>query len=121
VIGVGEYYADEGYPTEEELILRELERRRREALLRQRLAEEARRRELQKQQLLRAILTPKARQRLTNIRMVRPELAQRIELLLIQLAQQGRIPVPLDDKAFKELLKRVLPEQREIKIRFKRV
>lgn len=73
--------------------------------------------EAQKQALLRAILTPEARQRLTNIRMVRPEFAEQIELQLIQLAQTGRLRIPLSDDQLKETLKRLQSQKRDFTIR----
>jgi len=63
--------------------------------------------EMQKQALLRSILTPEARQRLTNL----------LELQLIQLAQQGKIPIPLTDKQLKQILVQIQSRKREIKIR----
>lgn len=73
--------------------------------------------ELQKQALMRRILTPKARQRLANLKMVRPEFASRIELQLIQIAQQGRIALPIDDDQLKQMLMRLQGERRDIRIR----
>ncbi len=98
-------------------------RRRKLMELQQRLAEEQRRAqvqqqlELQKQAILRRILTPKARQRLTNIKMVRPEFAAQLELQLIQLAQQGRLPIPLNDQQLKNILAQLQTRKRDIKIR----
>jgi len=98
-------------------------RRRRLLELQQRLAEEqqqvqARQRlETQKQTLLRRILTPEARQRLTNLKMVRPEFAAQLELQLIQIAQQGKMNLPVTDEQLKEILRRLQPSRREIKIR----
>ena len=40
----------------------------------------------QKEALLRQILSPEARQRLTNLKMIKPEFTDHIELQLIQLA-----------------------------------
>jgi programmed cell death protein 5 len=73
--------------------------------------------ELQKQALLRSILTPEARQRLANLKMVRPEFTSQLELQLIQLAQQGKIPIPLTDKQLKQILIQIQSRKREIKIR----
>jgi len=73
--------------------------------------------ELQKEALLRSILTPEARQRLTNLKMVRPEFISQLELQLIQLAQQGKIPTPLADKQLKQILIQIQSRKREIKIR----
>ena len=42
--------------------------------------------ESQKQALLRRILSPEARSRLTNLNMVKPEFTQQLEVQLLQLA-----------------------------------
>jgi len=83
----------------------------------QQRAEAQRRLELQKQALIRRILTPKARQRLANLKMVRPEFASQLELQLIQIAQQGRIGLPITDEQLKEILSRLQRSRREIRIR----
>ncbi len=98
-------------------------RRRRLLELRRRLAEEQQQAqvqqqvEIQKQALLRRILTPDARRRLTNLKMVKPEFAQQLELQLIQLAQQGRMDIPVTDTQLKEILVRLQSGRREFKIR----
>ncbi|MCW3974761.1 MAG: DNA-binding protein [Candidatus Bathyarchaeota archaeon] len=79
--------------------------------------EKARQVDAQKQAILRKILTQEARQRLSNIRMVKPEFAEQIELQLIQLAQTGRVKIPLDDSQLKEVLKRLQGQRKNIKIR----
>jgi len=73
--------------------------------------------ELQKQALLRNILTPEARQRLANLKMVKPEFTSQLELQLIQLAQQGKLPIPLEDKQLKQILIQIQARKREPKIR----
>jgi len=83
----------------------------------QQRAEAQKRLELQKQALIRRILTPKARQRLTNLKMVRPEFASQLELQLIQIAQQGRISLPITDDQLKEILSRLQRTRKEIRIR----
>jgi len=83
----------------------------------QQRAEAQRRLELQKQALMRRILTPKARQRLANLKMVRPEFASQLELQLIQIAQQGRISIPITDDQLKEILSKLQRPRREIRIR----
>jgi programmed cell death protein 5 len=75
--------------------------------------------EMQKQTLLRRILSPEARQRLTNLKMVKPEFAKQIELQLIQLAQAGRLSIPVTDDQLKEILARLQSQRRDIKIRRK--
>ena len=73
--------------------------------------------EQQKQALLRQILTTEARQRLNNLKMIKPEFAAQLELQLIQLAQNGRLNIPLSDEQLKELLAKLQSTKREIKIR----
>ncbi|MGD8546113.1 MAG: DNA-binding protein [Candidatus Bathyarchaeota archaeon] len=73
--------------------------------------------ELQKQALLRSILTSEARQRLTNLKMIKPDFISQLELQLIQLAQQGRITVPLTDEQLKKILVQMQSRKREIRIR----
>ena len=77
--------------------------------------------EAQKQALLRRILTPEARQRLTNIKMVRPDFAEQLEVQLIQIAQSGRMKLPITDEVLRKLLEQVQAQQqqREITIRRK--
>ncbi|MHA1594671.1 MAG: DNA-binding protein [Candidatus Baldrarchaeia archaeon] len=105
----------------------ELEALRRRRLLElQRELEEARRREElrrqmeeQKAAILRRILTPDARERLTRIKMVRPTFAEQLELELIRLAQTGRVQLPITDDMLKEILKRLYSTRREPKIKFR--
>jgi len=98
-------------------------RKRRMLELQQRMVEEQKQAQAQqqlegqKQALLRRILTPEARSRLTNLKMVKPEFTQQLELQLIQLAQQGRIAIPITDEQLKELLVRLQSGRRDYKIR----
>jgi programmed cell death protein 5 len=98
-------------------------RKRRLLELRRRIAEEQQQAqvqqqiEVQKQALLRRILTPDARRRLTNLKMVKPEFAQQLELQLIQLAQQGKMSIPVTDEQLKDILVRLQSGRREFKIR----
>ncbi len=73
--------------------------------------------ERQKQAIIRRILTPEARQRLTNIRMVKPEFAEELEMQLIQLAQSGRLQNQVTDEQLKRTLVQLQGQKREIKIR----
>lgn len=103
---------------------REMEeiRRRKMLELQRRLAQEQQQlqvqqqMELQKQAIMRRILTPKARQRLTNLKMVKPEFANQLELQLIQLAQQGRVKIPISDETLKQILIQLQSNRRDIKI-----
>jgi programmed cell death protein 5 len=98
-------------------------RRRRLAELQRAAAEEERRAEVQqqvevqKQSILKRILTVEARQRLTNIKMVKPEFADQLELQLIQLAQSGRVKLPISDAQLKDALVRLQSQRKDIKIR----
>jgi programmed cell death protein 5 len=104
--------------------LEELRRKKLSALQRQ-MADEQRdtqmqqQMEMQKQALLRNILTPEARQRLTNLKMIKPEFTEQLELQIIQLAQQGKIPVPLADEQLRQILVQLQSRKRETKIRRK--
>jgi len=97
-------------------------KQRRMADMRRRMAEEERTEqvreqiEAQKQNLLRMILSPEARSRLNNLKMVRPDFADQLELQLIQLAQQGKLPVPLSDDNLKRILIELQDRKRDIKI-----
>lgn len=73
----------------------------------------------QKEAVLRRILTPEARARLSNIRMVKPQFAEQIEIQLIQLAGSGRLRGQVTDEQLKALLKQVQGQERERKITFR--
>ncbi|MCW4000737.1 MAG: DNA-binding protein [Candidatus Bathyarchaeota archaeon] len=73
--------------------------------------------EAQKQALLAKILTPEARQRLNNLKMVKKEFADQIELQLIDMAQSGRLPIPLSDAQLKSILIQLQSRKRETTIR----
>jgi programmed cell death protein 5 len=73
--------------------------------------------EAQKQALLRQILSPEARQRLTNLHMVKPDFTEQLELQLIQLAQTGKLPIPVSDTQLKHILIQLQSRKRETKIR----
>ena len=83
----------------------------------QRQAQAEQQMEAQKQELLRKILSPEARQRLTNLKMVKPEFIANLELQLIQLAQTGKVPIPMSDAQLKQILIQLQSRKREPKIR----
>jgi programmed cell death protein 5 len=89
----------------------------RAAMDEQRQAETRKQYDAQKQAALKQILTPEARQRLTNIRMVKPEFADQVELQLIQLAQSGRVKLPISDDQLKDALAKLQSSRKEIRIR----
>lgn len=82
----------------------------------QRQLEQEQQVEAQKQALLKQILSPEARQRLTNLKMVKPEFIDQLELQIIQLAQMGKIPIPLSDAQLKQILIQLQSRKRETKI-----
>jgi programmed cell death protein 5 len=68
--------------------------------------------------VIRMALTSEARQRLTNVRMVKPEVAQAIEEYIIQMATSGRLKRVIDDDQLKEMLTSIQDKsRREFKIR----
>ncbi|ARM76472.1 DNA-binding protein [Acidianus manzaensis] len=85
---------------------RELEERQKKAEL-----------ESKKEALLRVILTPEARQRLNNVKLVKADMATALEDQLIALAQSGRIRVPITDDELKEILSQLAEQnKRDFKI-----
>jgi programmed cell death protein 5 len=98
----------------EELKLRKL------AEMRKKLEEERERR-ARIEAILRQILTPEARERLYNLKLVKPELASMLEEQLVLLAQSKRIPIPVTDEFLKKLLSELYEQtRRETRITFKR-
>jgi len=77
---------------------------------------EIQRRESERAEILRRILTPEARERLGRIRLAKPEVASAVEQQLIALAASGRIQRAVDDTTLRALLERIAPDRREIKI-----
>ncbi len=77
---------------------------------------EADRREAERAEALRRLLTPEARERLGRIRLAKPEVAQAVEQQVIALAQTGRLQRMIDDVTLRAILERIMPERREIKI-----
>lgn len=75
----------------------------------------------QKQAILRQILTEEARQRLANVKLARPQLAEAVELRLIQLSQQNTISEKISDLQLKEILRKLQGQKRETKINIRRL
>jgi programmed cell death protein 5 len=75
--------------------------------------------EAQRQNILRGILTPEARERLGRVKMAYPDVAGQVEDRLIMLAQSGRLNEVIDDATLKDILSRLVPQKREIKIQRK--
>ena len=83
----------------------------------QRQSQEEAQIEAQKQALLRKILAPEAQQRLNNLKMVKQDFAEQIEMQLIQMAQTGKLPIPLSDAQLKQILIQLQSRKREPTIR----
>jgi programmed cell death protein 5 len=78
---------------------------------------EAQERRMMREAALRMALTSEARQRLANVRMVRPDLANSIEEYVIQLASSGKLRSAVDDEQVKQMLAQLQGRKRDITIR----
>jgi programmed cell death protein 5 len=78
--------------------------------------EQSKHMDAQKQALMRQLLTPEARERLANLRMTRPDIVDSVENQLITLVQSGRINQQIDDYTLRQILRKIVPKKREIKI-----
>ncbi len=70
----------------------------------------------QKEQILKQILTPEARMRLNNIKMVKPELSNLVEQYLIGMATQGKMSGQINDDQLKQILLSTQQPKRDFKI-----
>ena len=78
---------------------------------------EAQERKMMREAALRMALTSEARQRLANVRMVRPDLANAVEEYVIQLASSGKLRNAVDDEQVKQMLATLQGRKRDITIR----
>lgn len=82
--------------------------------------EEARKREAEgeamRQRVLLVLLEPSARQRLANVRIVKPELAAAVENYLINAASTGRLNRALTDDELKQVLLNIQAPKKDFKI-----
>ena len=78
---------------------------------------DAQEKRMMREGLLRMALTSEARQRLANVRMVRPDMASSIEEYVIQLASSGKLKTAVNDDQVKQMLATLQGNKREIHIR----
>jgi programmed cell death protein 5 len=69
-----------------------------------------------KEQALRTLLSPEARLRLNNVKMVKPDLASMVENYLLGMASQGRLNNQISDDELKQILLSIQQPKREFKI-----
>lgn len=72
-----------------------------------------------REQMLRVVFTSEARERLTNIRMVKPDLAESIESQIFQLVSSGRLKHQITDDELKQMLGQLQQPKRDFKINWK--
>lgn len=71
-----------------------------------------------RENVMRVALTSEARQRLANVKMVKPDVAHAIEEYIVQLVSSGRLKRTIDDEQLKELLSSIQgTAKKEFKIR----
>ena len=73
----------------------------------------------QKEILLKQLLSPDARLRLNNVRMVKPDLARLVENYILNLASQGKFSGQISDEQLKQILLATQQPKRDFK--FKRI
>ncbi|MHA2296986.1 MAG: DNA-binding protein [Candidatus Hodarchaeales archaeon] len=73
--------------------------------------------EARKNAILMSILTEDARQRLSNIKLAKPDIASSLENQLITLAQSRRLTQKIDDYQLRQLLKQIVPKSRDRNIK----
>lgn len=73
-----------------------------------------------RQYAYRYYFTPDARERLGNIKMVRPKQYAEIIDLSIKFAKDGHLTSPINDRELKELLKQMNEQKKSTEIKFRR-
>ncbi len=82
--------------------------------------EERKKAEKLKEEILTKYLTKEARERLANVKIAHPDLAESVEALIVQYAISGKLREQIGDEELKELLRSLSNENNESKITFKR-
>jgi programmed cell death protein 5 len=70
-----------------------------------------------RESILKLVFSSEARQRLTNIRIVKPQIAKLVEDQVIQLVSSGKLPRPMTDDELKKILLNMQQPKKEFKIR----
>ncbi|PKG33959.1 DNA-binding protein [Methanoregula sp.] len=104
--------------------LAELRRRRMAQMQQQAGDQQAMQEELERQQkmksqiqmILMQVLEPDARERLSTIKLTKPEFAGAVEQQLVMPAQSGRLQKKITDAQLKELLRQLAPKKRDYSI-----
>jgi len=86
---------------------------------RQSAAEQEKQARAAREQMLRVVFTSEARDRLNNIRIVKPDLANSIENQVFQLASSGRLRHQINDDELKQMLGQLQRPKKEFKINWK--
>ncbi len=110
----------------EEIRRRKMQELQKQAVDQQKQKEAEDRYQEQKDAIMRKILSPEARQRLTNLKMVRQELVEAIEAQLINLVQAGQlsrlgIQLPMSDEQFKNLLAQLMGKEKKQDFKIKKI
>jgi programmed cell death protein 5 len=82
-------------------------------------AEQEKQAKAAREQMLRVVFTSEARERLNNVRMVKPDLAASVESQIFQLAASGRLRHQIGDDELKQMLGQLQRPKREFKINYK--
>jgi programmed cell death protein 5 len=69
-----------------------------------------------KENALRTLLSPDARLRLNNVKLVKPDLAAMVENYLLGLASQGKLNSQISDDQLKQILLSIHQPKRDFKI-----
>ena len=75
-------------------------------------AEELQKLEIMKKTVLKKVLSKEATERLGRIKLVKPEIANQLELYLVQLYQSGKIATMITDEQLKMILGQIATKQK---------
>jgi len=82
-------------------------------------ADQERQAKVAREQMMRVIFSSEARDRLNNLRMVKPDLANAVENQVFQLASSGRLRHQINDEELKQMLGQLQRPKKEFKINYK--